>query len=76
MHRKKKRQLPRWRVQERTVIRLTASSEGEAWIYQYPPGEWRAAVKRIMQDTRDGKIPDIAAGGLLEMIAGGVDDDC
>ena len=58
------------------MIRLTASSDGEAWVYQYPPDEWRRAVKRIMQDTREGKIPEMAAGGLLELIAGGVDDEC
>ena len=55
-------------------IRVTAATPNEAWVYQFPPAEWTDAVRRIMADTRSGKIPDEAAGGLLELIAEEVDE--
>jgi hypothetical protein len=58
------------------VIRLIAFGLEEAWVYQFPPEEWPDAVRRIMSDTRKGKLPDEAAGGMLEMIAEGVEDEC
>lgn len=64
--------LPRWAVRSKTVIRVTAFADNEAWIYQFPPAEWGDAVRRIMRDTKLGRLPDEAAGGLLELIAEGV----
>lgn len=61
-----------WKLPE-VKIRVTASTPGESWVYQFPPEEWTGAVRRIMADTRDGKIPDEAAGGLLELIAEGLE---
>jgi hypothetical protein len=58
-----------------SIVRVTASGDGHTWIYQFPPSLWRAAVKRVMEDMRAGSLPDKAAGGLLEMIAEGVNDD-
>lgn len=74
MHRESGAGLPRWAMPEKTLIRLTASRSGEHWIYQFPPEEWAAAVRRIMADTRQGKITDTAASGLLALIAEGVDE--
>ncbi len=71
-----KGRLPGWAVHRKEVIRLAAYSAKEAWVYQFPPEEWADAVRRIMADTRKGKLPDEAAGGMLEMIAEGVEDDC
>ena len=66
--------VPRRQVSS-TVINLTASGFGETWLYTFPPSEWRAAVQRIMADMRSGSLPDVAAGGLLELIAeAGYDD--
>lgn len=67
--------LPRRTVQTKTLIRLTAFSEDEAWVYQFPPAEWPDAVRRIMSDCKREKLPDEAAGGLLELIAEGVSDE-
>lgn len=58
-----------------SIVRVTARGAGHTWIYQFPPSLWRDAVKRIMEDMRRGSLPDEAAGGLLEMIAEGVNDD-
>ena len=58
-----------------TVLRLKAKGFGHTWLYQFPHDQWRDAVRRIMADMRSGKLPDAAAGGLLEMIAEGVNDD-
>lgn len=58
-----------------TIVRVTANGYGHTWVYQFPPSLWRTAVKRIMEDMRRGSLPDEAAGGLLEMIAEGVNDD-
>jgi hypothetical protein len=66
--------MPRWQV-SRTLIRVTARGRGHTWIYQFPPTHWQAAVKKIMADLRAGSLPDDAAGGLLELIAEGVDDN-
>lgn len=55
-------------------IRVTAATPEEAWVYQFPPEKWTDAVRRIMADTRKGKIPDEAAGGLLELIAEEVEE--
>lgn len=63
------------RAVQRTVIRLTALSDDEAWVYQFPPAEWPDAVRRIMGDVKQGKLPDEAAGGLLELIAEGVGNE-
>ncbi len=57
------------------VIRVTARSEEECWMYQFPRNMWREAVRRVMSDMREGKLPDPAAGGLLELIAEAVSDD-
>jgi hypothetical protein len=66
--------MPRWKVPE-TIVRVTAQGFGETWVYQFPPDDWRDAVKKIMEDMRKGAIPDEAAGGLLELIAEGVKHD-
>lgn len=63
---------PRW---AESVIRVGASDGCETWMYQFPAGMWREAVRRIMADTTAGSVPDAAAGGLIEMIAEGVADD-
>jgi hypothetical protein len=57
------------------IVRFTARGHGHAWVYQFPTDLWREAVRKIMADMRAGTLPDEAAGGLLEMIAEGVDDD-
>lgn len=75
MHGKGFRRLPGRKVSEKAVIRLTAFGDNEAWVYQFPPAEWPDAVRRIMADTRKGKLPDEAAGGMLEMIAEGVGNE-
>jgi len=59
----------------KTLTRLTASDGVESWVYQFPPDQWKDAVNRIMSDYREGKIPGSAAGGLLEIIADGVEED-
>lgn len=66
--------MSRWKVPG-AIVRVTARGHGHTWVYQFPPSLWRAAVKRIMDDMRAGALPDEAAGGLLEMIAEGVNDD-
>lgn len=66
--------MSRWEVSD-SIVRVTASGGGHTWVYQFPPGLWRSAVKRIMDDMRAGALPDGAAGGLLEMIAEEIDDD-
>ena len=62
---------PRW---SEAVIRVAASDGDETWMYQFPTGMWRDAVRRIMADASGGVVPDVAAGGLIEMIAEGVAD--
>jgi hypothetical protein len=64
MHREK-------RITER-MMRVSASDGKETWVYQFPEPLWRTAVKRIMQDMREAKLPEEAAGGILEMITEGV----
>jgi len=66
--------LPRWTM-PKTIVRVKAQGLGHTWIYQFPPSQWRTAVKKIMADARAGSLPDEAAGGLLELIAEGIDDD-
>ncbi len=66
--------MSRWQMPH-TLTRVTAKGFGQTWIYQFPPSLWRAAVKKIMADVRAGTLPDEAAGGLLEVIAEGVDDE-
>jgi hypothetical protein len=56
-------------------MRVSASDGVETWMYQFHPLEWKRAVRRIMRDTQAGKISEEAAGGLLHMIAEGVDAD-
>lgn len=56
------------------MMRVTATDGKETWVYQFPESHWRSAVKRIMQDMREAKLPEVAGGGLLEMIAEGVLD--
>lgn len=70
-----KPKLPRRSMPSKTLMRVTATDGTESWVYQFPQEEWRDAVGRIMGDYREGKIPGSAAGGLLEIIAEGVDDD-
>jgi len=55
-------------------MRVSASDGKETWVYQFPEPLWRTAVKRIMQDMREAKLPEEAAGGILEMITEGVVD--
>jgi len=55
-------------------MRVSASDGTETWVYQFPEPMWRTAVKRIMQDMREAKLPEEAAGGILEMITEGVVD--
>ena len=57
------------------LIRVTANDGKECWGYQFPMNLWRDAVRRVMPDMRAGKLPDAAAGGLLEMIAEAVSDE-
>lgn len=65
--------MPRWEMPgTRTVIRITAIGDNEAWCYSFPPELWRVAVKRIMADMRDEKVPEAAASGLVSMIAQGM----
>lgn len=66
--------MSRWKMPQ-TLIRVTAKGFGQTWIYQFPPSLWRSAVKQIMADVRAGNLPDEAAGGLLEVIAEGADDE-
>jgi hypothetical protein len=56
------------------MMRVSASDGKETWVYQFPEPLWRKAVKRIMQDMREAKLPEEAAGGILEMITEGVVD--
>jgi hypothetical protein len=56
-------------------MRVSASDGVETWMYQFHPLEWKRAVRRIMRDTQAGKISEEAAGGLLHLIAEGVDAD-
>ena len=56
-------------------MRVRATDGKETWVYQFPRKLWRKAVKRIMQDMREAKLPEDAAGGILELIAEGVADD-
>lgn len=55
-------------------MRVVATDGKETWIYQFPEGLWTTAVRRVMEDMKAHKLPDSAAGGLLEMIAEGVSD--
>lgn len=63
----------RARITER-IMRVTATDGHETWIYQFPEPLWKDAVKRIMDDVKKDKLPDLAAGGMLEMIAEGIAD--
>lgn len=56
------------RITER-IMRVAATDGKHTWVYQFPHQLWRKAVKRVMQDTREAKLPEEAAGGILEMIA-------
>lgn len=56
------------------VMRVVATDGNETWVYQFPEPLWREAIARIMDDAKQDKLPDLAAGGLLEMIAEGVAD--
>ena len=56
-------------------MRVSATDGRQTWMYQFHAGLWRQAVKRIMQDMREAKLPEDAAGGILELIAEGVADD-
>jgi hypothetical protein len=56
-------------------MRVRATDGRQTWVYQFPHILWRRAVKRIMQDMREAKLPEDAAAGMLEMIAEGVADD-
>ena len=56
-------------------MRVSATDGKQTWVYQFPHLLWRRAVKRIMQDMREAKLPEEAAGGILELIAEGVAND-
>lgn len=51
------------------VVRVVAHKKGMAWLYQYPPHLWAEAVERIMADLREGKIPEVAARGLVRAVS-------
>lgn len=53
-------------------MRVSATDGNQTWVYQFPHLLWRRAVKRIMQDMREAKLPEDAAAGILELIAEGV----
>lgn len=55
-------------------MRVAASDGEQTWVYQFPDALWKVAVNRIMADAKQEKLPNVAAGGLLEMIAEGVAD--
>jgi len=57
------------------LMRVAATDGTETWIYQFPDHLWKKAVRRIMADAKEQKLPDEAAGGMLEMIAEGIDGD-
>jgi hypothetical protein len=57
------------------LMRVAATDGTHTWIYQFPDHQWKTAVRRIMADAKEHKLPDEAAGGILEMIAEGIDDD-
>lgn len=61
------------RIKDR-VMRVSASDGQETWVYQFPEAIWRKAVKRIMQDMREARLPELAGGGMLELIAEGLVD--
>lgn len=63
--------VPRWQMSD-TLVRVSAIGDGQTWVYQYPPALWRQAVKRIMEDVRTQKLPDLAAIGLLQVVVNGV----
>jgi hypothetical protein len=63
----------RARITEK-IMRVAASDGRETWIYQFPEPLWRDAVRRIMDDVKQDKLPDLAGGGMLEMIAEGIAD--
>ena len=54
------------------VMRVAASDGEETWVYQFPETLWKQAVQRIMEDSKAEKLPEEAAGGMLEMIAEGI----
>lgn len=55
-------------------MRVAATNGDETWLYQFPEPLWKDAVKRIMSDMKAKKIPEEAAGGMLELIAEGIAD--
>jgi hypothetical protein len=61
------------RIKDR-VMRVRAYDGRETWVYQFPNYLWRKAVQRIMQDMREAKLPELAGGGMLELIAEGIID--
>jgi hypothetical protein len=65
--------LHRARITER-VMRVAATDGVETWIYQFPEPIWRDACRRIMDDVKQERLPEEAAGGMLEMIAEGIAD--
>ena len=48
--------------------RVTATDGEQHWVYVYPPSEWRVAVRRILKDRRDSKLPIMAAAGLVKIV--------
>jgi hypothetical protein len=63
----------RARITEK-IMRVAATDGEETWIYQFHEPLWRQAVRRIMEDAKQDKLPEMAAGGMLEMIAEGIAD--
>lgn len=55
-------------------MRVAATNGKETWVYQFPEPLWKQAVQRIMADTKQEKLPESAAGGMLELIAEGIAD--
>lgn len=56
------------------LMRVTATDGDEYWVYQYEPGDWRLAVRRVMSDRRRKKLPVMAAAGLIKIIVTEADE--
>lgn len=54
------------------VMRVAATDGKETWVYQFPEHLWISAVQRITADRDMERLPEEAAGGMLEMIAEGI----
>lgn len=48
--------------------RVTATDGEHHWVYVYQPSDWRLAVRRILKDRLDKKLPVMAAAGLVKIV--------